>query len=316
LELVPKISIVVVNKNGAKFLKECLRSIVDQEYPNLELIVVDGGSSDGSMDIINHFLPHIEHLFHEPDEGPYFAVDKGLKMATGDVMAWINSDDKYLPGAFHTTANILSVFPEVEWLMGYPGEYDIHGTLIKRIAPSWARWSRYRYLSFDYQFIQQESCFWRRELWEKAGNKIDTSFQLAADLELWTRFFRHARLHTTIASLAGFRQHSKNQRSVAQRSEYMAECRQIIQRELSQQKSTDRLWYQLLRPIGWVLGPLFFFELPFVRHIYRWFYRIPMLINYDVVNHCYHRSERLVKFPSQHWRGKSIHRESLNKTTS
>jgi hypothetical protein len=89
--------------------------------------------------------------------------------------------------------------------MGFPGDFSPKGASVHRITLPWARWSQRRYLTWDFQFIQQESCFWRRSLWEKAGAQLDTSLKLAGDLELWARFFRHARLHATLTQLGGFR---------------------------------------------------------------------------------------------------------------
>ena len=233
LQKYPKISIVLVNKNSGEFLEECILSVVNQNYPNLELVLIDGKSTDNSLDIIKQYENYFSCWISEKDESQYHAVQKGFEKTSGDIMAWMNSDDKYLPGSLHTVALIFNEFPKINWLMGYPGEYSKEGVLLHRISLSWTRWSKLRYYTYDFQFIQQESCFWTRSLWEKAGGNVFTSYSLAGDMELWTRFFRHEKLHTTIAALAGFRQHNSEQRSVLKRNEYLAECNEILKSELS-----------------------------------------------------------------------------------
>jgi glycosyltransferase involved in cell wall biosynthesis len=167
----PKISVVVVNYNLAGYLEDALRSIVDQNYPNLELIVVDGGSSDGSQAVIERFADKIHWWVSEPDKGQYDAVQKGFSHSTGEIMYWLNSDDMLQRRALFVVAEVFQTFPEVEWLTGIASEYHPDGHIVQRITLPWSRWSRLRYLTYDFQFIQQESTFWRRSLWEKAGER-------------------------------------------------------------------------------------------------------------------------------------------------
>jgi hypothetical protein len=141
-------------------------------------------------------------------------------------MGWLNADDLLHPGSLWTVGEVLGTFPQIEWLMGNPCYLDERGrTVWVGQAP---RWSRYRYLQRDFRFIQQESVAWRRSLWDRAGGRIDTSYSFAADLELWTRFFRHAQLYTTPALIGGFRVHSSDQRSVAHFDDYLRECERIL----------------------------------------------------------------------------------------
>ena len=190
----PRISVVVVNYNLGFTLGDALESIVSQNYPNLELIVVDAGSTDGSVEIIRSYEENITWWVSEPDEGQYHGIQKGFEKTTGEIMAWLNSDDKYLPRGLFQVAKIFQTFSEVEWIQGHPMEYTPDGGVINRISAPWGRWSQRRYLTYDFQFIQQESTFWRRSLWEKAGSTLGLEFSLAADMELRARFFRHAKL--------------------------------------------------------------------------------------------------------------------------
>src|SRR3954447_3859663 len=112
----PKISVVTPSFNQAEYLEETLRSVLDQEYTNLEYIVIDGGSTDGSVDIIRRYEDRLAYWVSEPDQGQYDALNKGFARTTGEIMAWLNSDDKYLDWTFSSVAEAMSKLPEIEWL--------------------------------------------------------------------------------------------------------------------------------------------------------------------------------------------------------
>jgi len=277
----PRISIVVVNLNLGDFLKDALESIFQQDYPNLELIVVDGGSIDKSLEIIRQVESRISWWISEPDGGQYQALQKGLQRATGDIMAWLNSDDMYFPGAFREVAGIFRRHSKAEWIMGFPTEYSHEGIAFRRITLPWARWSKYRYYTYDFQFIQQESVFWKRSLWEKAGGMVNANMKLAGDLELWTRFFRHAHLFTTTSILAGFRHRKTNQRSRDLLPQYLSEAEGVIRNELKRFGPVRRTGLFLMRLIGIPLGVFFFYDIRFLRKIYSAIFAIPPVLERD-----------------------------------
>ena len=254
-------------------------SVLNQEYPNLEYIIIDGGSTDNSVDIIRKYAHHLAYWVSEPDDGQYHAVEKGLNKCTGDIMAWINSDDFYLPGAFHTVARIFNTHPDVNWLRGIALECKENGDIWNRIATPWSRWSRYRYLTGDFQFIQQESTFWRKEVWEQAGSYMDRSVQYAGDMELWARFFRHEKLYTAHHHLAVFRHRDEGQISKTYMVEYINECRQVVKREKKRLSFVEKIktGFLYLARFGW--GLFFFADIPFLRRIYPWLFGIPPLID-------------------------------------
>lgn len=309
----PKISIVTVNYNNARYLEETMLSVLNQQYPNLEYIVIDGGSTDGSVELIRKYESRLAYWISEKDEGQYHAVQKGFDKSTGDIMAWINSDDLYVPNSFFAVAEIFNTFPKVKWLMGIPREYNQSGTMISRIALPWARWSKYRYYTYDFQFIQQESSFWKRELWEAAGSKMNPDYKYAGDMELWTRFFRHAKLHTTVATLAGFRHHQNNQRSVEFRQEYLTECHHAIEHELKHFGFLKRLGLNILRFAGLFTGPFFFFDVPVFNLLFPFLYNLPRAIHFDFKKGRYVEKNLMVKLPPLFLWKRQIHRKMFQK---
>ena len=232
----PKISIITPNFNGEKYLEQTIQSVLSQNYPNLEYIIIDGGSTDNSVEIIKKYESQLAFWVSESDKGLYDAVQKGFDKSTGDIMAWINSDDLYHPKAFFTVAEIFK-FSEVNWLQGIPSIFDEMGRTVA--VSGIKRWSKLDYYLGNFKWIQQESVFWRRSLWESAGSKLSTEMKYAGDLELWLRFFRHEKLYVTNALLGGFRQQPEGQLSLNFIGEYMEEARAKIEDEVENNISKE-----------------------------------------------------------------------------
>lgn len=230
-QALPRISIVTPSFNQGRFLEECMDSLLSQGYPNLEYIVMDGGSTDGSVDIIKRHQRHLAHWESRPDAGQYWAVDQGLRRTTGECLGWLNSDDKHHPGSLFVLAALFTAYPQVRWLMGRPGIWTEQGDLEMVLDPLPA-WERGDYLAgrAGPPHIQQESTFWRRSLWQEAGGRLESSLRYAGDLELWSRFFRRERLYVVDALLGGFRRqrHSKTARAM---DGYEAEAAVVLARE-------------------------------------------------------------------------------------
>ncbi len=226
------ISIVTPNFNTADFLGETMESVLQQHYPRLEYVIADGGSADGSMSIIERDRGRLHGIIHGPDEGHADAINKGFALTTGELMGWINSDDVLHADALATIDAIFAAFPDVDWITGIPttavGGGPAGPTRFKVRAGGPFTYGDF--LAGDYRWLQQESTFWRRPLWEQAGGALDTRLRLAFDLELWMRFFRHARLHTVEALLGAFRRRD-GQRSAMFLEDYLTEADEIVERE-------------------------------------------------------------------------------------
>ncbi len=235
----PKISIVTPSYNTADYLEATMKSVLDQNYPNLEYIVIDGGSTDGSLDIIRKYQDRLAYWVSEKDKGLFDALNKGLARATGEICCWLNSDDMYFPFAFRTVAEIMSDLPEVSWLTTRNTVlWDAAGCMVdtfKILGYSLDAYLDGRYLRTErsgFTFMQQESMFWRRSLYEKVTGGIRNRFFLAAEFDLWGQFFRHEKLYATDSCLGGFRlragQRSGNAKDMSQRDKYMLDAENVL----------------------------------------------------------------------------------------
>jgi hypothetical protein len=204
----PTISIVTPNLDGGEFLEQTLRSVLDQRYLHLEYIVQDGGSTDGSLEVLGRYAARLDHLACERDRGRTHAVNLGFEKSRGEIMAWLSSDDILLPGALDLVGRYFAGHPEVEVVYGHRILIDEQGLEIGRwVLPphdgrilSWA------------DYVPQETLFWRRGLWERTGGQVDESFRFALDWDLLLRFRdAGARFVRVPRFLGAFRVHEAQQ---------------------------------------------------------------------------------------------------------
>lgn len=178
----PKISIVTPCYNHAEYLAETMESVLGQAYPNLEYIVMDGGSTDGSADIIQRHERGLAYWQSAPDTGMYNAINQGMARATGDILGWLNADDFYLPGTLRFVAAQLNLdIPEVVFGNAFhfvEGRAEQWGSDVER--------EHARKDLFKYDYIIQPASFWTRRTWEQTGT-LDESFQVVADWDWFAR---------------------------------------------------------------------------------------------------------------------------------
>ncbi len=163
-----------------------MRSVLDQDYPNLEYIVVDGGSTDGSVEIIRKYADRLAWWVSEPDGGQTEAINKGFARASGEILAWLNSDDTYEPGAVAAAATFLQAHPAVGLVYGDANFIDAAGQVIGKFN---AQKTSLKRLRRGGVYIPQQAAFWRAALWRQVG-PLDPSFYFAMDYDLWVRLAR------------------------------------------------------------------------------------------------------------------------------
>jgi len=201
----PKISLVTPVFNSVGYLEATIRSVLSQQYPTLEYVIVDGGSTDGSVEIIRKYQSQLHAWVSEPDRGMYDAINKGFARSSGELMGWISATDLLHAGSLFVVGGVFRHFPEVEWITGRPTGFNDDGMAVEVLKLR--QWSRIPFLAGANRYIQQESTFWRRSLWDRAGGRVDDSRRSASDFELWVRFFRYAKLYPVDALIGGFRSH-------------------------------------------------------------------------------------------------------------
>lgn len=165
--MAPKLTIITPSFNQAAFIERTLESVLSQGYDNLEYLVVDGGSTDGSVDIIKRYSDRLAWWVSEPDRGQTDALNKGLRRATGDVVAYINSDDYYLPGAFEAAIAALDRSSRM-WVVGTARFEDAAGRPTGRWEPHQPRGPR-RWWMLDPWGVPQAATFWRRDCFDMVG---------------------------------------------------------------------------------------------------------------------------------------------------
>ena len=181
---VPKVTIVTPSFRQGKYIGKTIGSILGQQYPNLEYFVQDGGSKDETVDILRSCHNQLSGWESSPDDGQSHAINLGFSRGTGDIMAWINSDDLLLPGAIHAVVEYFNLHPEVDVVYGDRLLIDENDFNIGRwILPghdsnvlSWA------------DYVPQETLFWRSRVWREIGGQVDENFKFAMDWDLLIRF--------------------------------------------------------------------------------------------------------------------------------
>ncbi|HOV07282.1 MAG TPA: glycosyltransferase family 2 protein [Anaerolineaceae bacterium] len=208
----PLVSIVTPSFNQAKFLEETIRSVLDQDYPRIEYILIDGGSTDGSVEIIRKYAHRLAYWVSEKDRGQTDALNKGFAAANGSILAWINSDDTYQPGAIRSAVDYLISHPRVGLVYGDLNFINERGEIVGKFPAAQTDLARLRR---GYVHIPQPAAFFRTDLWKKVG-PLDPSFYFAMDYDLWVRLAGLSDLQYLPGQVwANFRLHSSGKTMAA-----------------------------------------------------------------------------------------------------
>lgn len=208
----PLVSIITPAYNSSNYIEDNIESIMDQSYGIIEHIIVDGNSTDGTVQIIQKYEEQYNMKWiSESDDGMYDAIEKGFDMASGDIYAWLNSDDMYLPWAVEVAVDYLTQ-DGVEWITGHPARWDKNGILyyVNPLQPHYRRqWIKKGwYHGGALGWMQQESMFWTAELWEDKGGFPEDA-GLAGDYYLWRQFAERSNIKQVGTVISGFRRHDE-----------------------------------------------------------------------------------------------------------
>ena len=207
------VSIITPSYNQSAYLEQTLTSVLEQDYPRLEYLVVDGDSTDGSAEIIKKYAAKLAFWVSEKDSGQAEAINKGLARAKGDILAWLNSDDYYLPGTIRAAVEVFQANPDVVLVYGNMLAVDQHGQTTNLL--------KYRPLSIEdllcFEIIGQPAVFFRRDAFEKAGS-LDESYHCFLDHHLWLRIALQGRILHVNETWAAARYHpeAKNRAKAAE----------------------------------------------------------------------------------------------------
>ena len=236
-EDLPSISIVTPSYNQASFLEDTILSVLNQDYLNLEYFVIDGGSTDGSVDTIRKYEAYLDYWVSEPDQGQYHALQKGFARATGDLLGWLNSDDVYLPGALLNVGRAYFEHPG-NCIAGPVIHIDMRSakeTLVPQFGITFENMVRFWELKHSWQ---QPGFFFPRVTYELVGG-VDASLNYSMDHDLACRLLRHCQVAYVSEPIARFRLHDASKTCTAAR-EMLMEVSTVSQRYWPVLESVDR----------------------------------------------------------------------------
>jgi len=217
----PLVSIITPSFNQARYLEATIESVLAQTYPHLEYFVIDGGSTDGTLQILQRYQARLARWVSEPDAGQTDAINKGFAMAGGEILAWLNSDDRLLPHAVAEAVNYFQTHAEIGMVYGDADYVDGDGRVVGRFPAAQTDYPRLRR---GYVHIPQQAAFFRARLWRMVG-PLDPTFFFAMDYDLWVR----------IASVTSLRYHPRR----------WAEFR--LHQDAKTLAAGDRCWPEMIR---------------------------------------------------------------------
>ena len=203
----PRISVVTPSFNQGEFIEQTIRSVLLQGHPNLEYIIVDGGSTDESVSVIRKYARYLSFWVSQPARGQSHAINKGFRRATGGIMCWLNSDDFYMPGALRVVAEMLGCESDSVALVGHALRFHADGQAPAKLEGRYDGLQRLLRFWDGYK-MHQPSIFWRREVFEKVGY-LDETQHLILDFDYWVRIARHFDFLNVNCILSGTNYHPR-----------------------------------------------------------------------------------------------------------
>jgi len=239
----PRISVVTPSLNQSEFLETCIRSVLDQAYPELEFILIDGGSTDGSMAVIEKHADHFAYWVSEPDDGQSHAINKGLRRATGELVTWLNADDFLYPGALQSMAEAWAANPDAAFYWGNGNRVDREGQIRFSHYPDADVIFDRSVLIEGLNYILQPAAFINRKVLETAGH-LDETLHYGMDTDLWIRLSGVADPVRVSPCIAANREYGDT-KSLSGSFERAEELRRLAERHSGNPMTPGALWYYL-----------------------------------------------------------------------
>ena len=240
----PRISIVTPSYNQARFLEQTLQSVLRQDYPNLEYVVMDGGSSDGSLEIIRNYSPWLNHWTSAPDQGQSDAINQGFALSSGDILGWVNSDDFLAPATLFKVADAFAAASEVGAVVGIGHKIDPLGRPFYSPLPNTIN-SQSLLGWCDGNNFMQPACFFSRTAWKAAG-PLRTDLDYCMDLALWFRMATEFEFKILPETFAFINTHGEA-KTIQWRREMFAETALLIATQSGGWQHAKRLLFRTLQ---------------------------------------------------------------------
>ncbi|MBD2165779.1 glycosyltransferase [Calothrix membranacea FACHB-236] len=245
------ISIIIPSYNQAPWLEACLESILKQNYPNLEVIIIDGGSTDNSVDVIKRYAHHLTYWVSERDRGQSHALNKGFAKASGNWITWLNSDDLLLPGSLISLQQHIIAYPDVQWWIGNGWFIDSQGKNLKIFKSPKGISQPKDLCPWTENWLPQPGSFFTSQLLEKTGAYLREDLHYAMDLELWLRFLQYTKPRIIDYDMAAYRLHNQS-KTVSMMPSVEAEIVKVFAEHLGLEKALER--------VKWLAGDRYFYE--------------------------------------------------------
>lgn len=218
----PRVSIITPSYNQAAYLEQTIRSVLGQDYLNIQYLISDGGSTDGSREIIQRYAPRLSWWVSEPDRGQADAINKGFAHADGEIIAWLNSDDVYAPGAVAHAVQTFESLPRAGLVYGRAVSITPAGRPLNDLA--FDHWDVHDLAAFN--ILTQPAVFIRRETWERAGG-LDASYHCLLDHHLWLRIAAQSEM-VAVPEVWAFARHHPAAKNVAQAEKFGQEAFRVL----------------------------------------------------------------------------------------
>lgn len=227
MEPLPTITVVTPSYNQGHYLEQTICSVLNQGYPNLEYMVIDGGSKDQSLEIIHRYAHRLSYWVSEPDQGQASAINKGFARATGEIMGWLNSDDLLAPGALWQIGRVFQRHPEVKIVCALRRLIDANGAYLRDYITEMP----VPFVLKRMCVVAQETTYWRREIYKRLGG-LDESYHFAMDYEYWQRMLKAGFTFTQIPQFWGIMRRHEQSKTATLSEVFTSDLKRIFQQYL------------------------------------------------------------------------------------